>query len=85
MGVPVFVGITEILRFCVGSRNATEILYSGTLYSAEEAHSLGLVDEVVAAEDLTNAATKAASGLGQKPGPDGRLHEARHVPAFLHG
>ena len=69
LGVPVFVGITEILRFCVGSRNAGEILYSGTLYTAEKAHSLGLVDEVADAADLTNAATKAASGLGQKPGP----------------
>lgn len=69
LGVPIFVGITEILRFCVGSRNATEILYSGALYSAEEAYSLGLVDEVVNAEDLTDAATKAASDLGHKPWP----------------
>ena len=69
LGVPIFVGITEILRFCVGSRNATEILYSGALYSAEEAYSLGLVDELVNAEDLANAATKAASDLGHKPWP----------------
>ena len=68
-GVPIFVGITEILRFCVGSRNATEILYSGALYSAKEAYSLGIVDEVVNAEGLTDAATKAASDLGQKPWP----------------
>jgi 3,2-trans-enoyl-CoA isomerase len=69
LGVPIFVGITEILRFCVGSRNATEILYSGALYSAKEAYSLGIVDEVVNAEGLTDAATKAASDLGQKPWP----------------
>ena len=67
LGVPIFAGITEILRFCVGSRNATEILYSGTLYSPEQAYSLGLVDEVVSADDLTGAANKAASDLGNKP------------------
>ena len=69
LGVPIFVGITEILRFCVGSRIATEILYSGTLYSPEQAYSLGLVDEVVSTDDLTDAANKAASDLASKPYP----------------
>ena len=69
LGVPIFVGITEILRFCVGSRNATEILYSGTLYSAEEALSLGLVDKITTVEELTDASIKAASDLGRKPYP----------------
>lgn len=69
LGVPIFVGITEILRFCVGSRIATEILYSGTLYSPEQAYSLGLVDEVVGTDDLTDAANKAASDLASKPYP----------------
>jgi len=69
LGVPIFVGITEILRFCVGSRNATEILYSGTLYSAEEALRLGLVDKITTVEELTDAAIKAASDLGRKPYP----------------
>ncbi|HIJ56964.1 MAG TPA: enoyl-CoA hydratase/isomerase family protein [Deltaproteobacteria bacterium] len=69
LGVPVFTGITEILRFCVGSRNATEILYSGTLYSPEQAYSLGLVDEVVSTDDLTGEANKAASDLANKPWP----------------
>ena len=67
LGVPIFVGITEILRFCVGSRIATEILYSGTLYSPEQAYSLGLVDEIVGTDDLISAANKAASDLGLKP------------------
>jgi len=69
LGVPIFAGITEILRFCVGSRNATDILYSGTLYSPEQAYSIGLVDDVVSADDLTDVATKAASDLGHKPYP----------------
>ncbi len=69
LGVPIFAGIAEILRFCVGSRNATEILYSGALYSAEEALSLGLVDKITTVEDLTDAATKVASDLGHKPYP----------------
>ena len=69
LGVPVFSAITEILRFCVGSQNAAEILYSGALYAAEGAHALGLVNEIVTPADLMNTAAKSASEFGRKPGP----------------
>lgn len=73
LGASVFAGITEILRFWVGSANATRVLYSGTMYSAEEAKSLGLIDEVASEQDLMAAAVKTASILGSK-----------HPPAFAH-
>jgi len=70
-GASVFAGITEMLRFSVGSANATKVLYSGTMYSAEEAKGIGLVDEVATEPDLMDAAVKMASTLGSK-----------HPPAF---
>src|SRR5215475_7992448 len=45
-GSSIFAGSTEMLRFWVGSANATTILYSGAMCPAEEAKSLGLVHEV---------------------------------------
>ena len=70
-GASVFAGITEMLRFAVGSANATKVLYSGSMYSAEEAKSIGLIDEVATEPDLMDAAVKMASTLGSK-----------HPPAF---
>lgn len=68
-GASVFAGITEMLRFTVGSANATKVLYSGSMYSPEEAESIGLVDEVATEPDLMDAAVKMASTLGSKNPP----------------
>ncbi len=68
-GSSVFAGSTEMLRFCLGSRQATEVLYSGAMYSAEEARALGLVDDVVAEEELLGTARRTAGEMGQKYGP----------------
>ena len=57
-GSTVFAGSTEILRFWVGSAKATDILYSGAMYRAEEAKTLGLVQEVADAEDVIEIARK---------------------------
>ena len=58
-----------MLRFCVGGRNATQILYSGAMYSAEEAQDLGLIDRVTIGEDLTREATELATEMSAKPAP----------------
>jgi enoyl-CoA hydratase/carnithine racemase len=55
-----------MLRFCVGSRNAQQILYSGAMYSAEEAFELGLVDHVSSEDTLEKDARKVAKELGEK-------------------
>jgi 3,2-trans-enoyl-CoA isomerase len=68
-GSSVFAGSTEMLRFCVGSHHATKVLYSGTMYSAEEAKSIGLVDTVTSEEDLLKEAAKIALELGEKSAP----------------
>ena len=68
-GSSVFAGSTEMLRFWIGSRMATTVLYSGAMYQAEEAQSLGLIHEVTTEENLMLAARKAASDLASKPLP----------------
>lgn len=70
-GSSVFAGSIEMLRFWVGSANATEILVSGEMYTAEEAQGLGLVEEVAVEEAVLEAAHEIASELGSK-----------HLPAF---
>jgi enoyl-CoA hydratase/carnithine racemase len=42
------------------------VLYSGALYSAEEAMELGIVQETTSEEDLMAATIKAASDLASK-------------------
>jgi enoyl-CoA hydratase/carnithine racemase len=68
-GSTVFAGSVEMLRFCVGDANSARILYSGALYSAEEAKALGLVDTVVSGGELESAARTVATELAGKPGP----------------
>lgn len=68
-GSSVFAGSTEMVRFWVGSANATKILISGSMYSAEEARSIGLVDEVVTEHDLMEVAFNMASVLASKSPP----------------
>ncbi len=67
-GSSLFAGSVEMLRFLVGNKNATEILYSGAMYSDEEARDLGLLDDVVADSELIERATRIALDLAQKSG-----------------
>jgi enoyl-CoA hydratase/carnithine racemase len=67
-GVPVLAGSVEMLRYCVGSRNAQSLLYSGAMYSAEEAFQLGLVDRITSEDALAEDARKVAQELAQKDG-----------------
>ncbi|MBW1753142.1 MAG: enoyl-CoA hydratase/isomerase family protein [Deltaproteobacteria bacterium] len=54
-GASVFAGSVAILKFCVGSKNAETILYSGAMYSP-----------VVPAENLMQTAEKAAVDFASK-------------------
>jgi enoyl-CoA hydratase/carnithine racemase len=65
-GSTVLAGSVEMLKYCVGSRNSQSILYSGAMYSAEEACQLGLVDQVSSEDALTEDARKVAQDLAQK-------------------
>ncbi len=65
-GAPVPAGTLEMLKYCVGSRNAQSIVYSGAMYSAEEAFQLGLVDQISSEDSLAEDARKIAQELAQK-------------------
>ena len=66
LGSSVMAGSTEMLRFWCGSANATQILYSGEMYSAEAALGLGLVQEVAVEADLISRARNVAADLASK-------------------
>jgi enoyl-CoA hydratase/carnithine racemase len=70
-GSSVFAGSVEMLRFCVGDKIAQEILYSGNMYSANEAKEIGLIDSVTSVKFLMEDAFKQANLLAEK-----------HQPAF---
>ena len=55
-GSTVFNGSMEILRYCVGQKNAQEILFTAKMYSVKEAFKIGLIDKIVPENDLINIA-----------------------------
>jgi Delta3-Delta2-enoyl-CoA isomerase len=68
-GSSVFAGSTEMLRFWVGSANATAVLYSGAMYQADEAERLGLINEVATEDRFATAVADAAAALKEKSAP----------------
>jgi 3,2-trans-enoyl-CoA isomerase len=65
-GSSVFAGSVEMLKFLVGGKNAQAILYEGTMYSAEAASRLGVVDQVSCYEKLVEDTREVATRLGAK-------------------
>jgi enoyl-CoA hydratase/carnithine racemase len=65
-GASVFDWSVAMLRCCVGHRNAERILYSGQMYSAEEALELRLVDRCCSVEALPAVALGVAEEFARK-------------------
>ncbi|MBF0118127.1 MAG: enoyl-CoA hydratase/isomerase family protein [Desulfobacterales bacterium] len=65
-GSSVFLGSSEMLKFWVGSSTATEILFSGAMYTAEEANNMGLVHEIASENNLMDIAINAIYSLASK-------------------
>ncbi len=65
-GASVFSGSVEMLLFCTGRKAAEEILYSGSMFDAEAALRLGLVDRVTDAAGLMEAAKEEARRLAER-------------------
>jgi len=68
-GSSVFAGSTEMLRFWCGNANATDILYSGKMFSADEALKLGLIHETATEPELMSHARYQAGVMGEKYQP----------------
>lgn len=60
-------GASHFLRERLGSAKALELLFLGDLIDAGEALRLGLVNQVVAADELTDATAALAERLAQGP------------------
>ncbi len=65
-GSSVFAGCVEMLRYCVGSKNAEKVLFSGAMYSAEVASELKLVDQTTSYENLKQEAIRVAKDFAAK-------------------
>ena len=65
-GSSVFAGSAEMLRFAVGGAMATEVLYSGAMYGAEDAKRIGLAQETAEGGELLACATRLAADLGSR-------------------
>jgi enoyl-CoA hydratase/carnithine racemase len=67
LGIPPDAGASFLLPRIVGLVKAKELIYTGRIINADEASSIGLVTEVVPADDLTAAANRWASLLANGP------------------
>src|SRR5512139_1950562 len=80
-GSSVFAGSVELLRYWTGDKNAQTILFSGAMYSAEEALKLGLVDQVSTEANLLSEAKPVAQQLAGKDGsPFGSIKRLLRKP-----
>ena len=67
IGIPIPYLVDLMLRQIVGDRCATELMFSGQFVEPEEAQRIGLVDEVVAPEDLEERAVAKITELAALP------------------
>lgn len=67
VGVPFPPTPLELIRFTVPARYFAEVLYSGTIYSPQEAAAKGLIDEVIDPAQLLERAEGAARELASLP------------------
>ncbi len=65
-GSSVFAGSVEMLQFCVGQKNAEKILYTGKMFSAEEALAMGMIDQINTEENFTNDVKAIAEEYAKK-------------------
>jgi enoyl-CoA hydratase len=73
VGVPFPAAALEVVRFAVPRDKVQSLIYTGRTLSPQEAQSTGLVDEVVAADDLLPRAQDLARQLALSPPPVYRL------------
>lgn len=67
LGVIPAAGGTARLPRLIGPAKAKEFLYFGNVVPAEEAHRLGIINRVVAPDDLMSEARRWASELAERP------------------
>lgn len=69
-------GGTQRLSRLIGINRAKELIYTGDLISARRAHEMGLVNKVVAPEEVVAEATRMAARIAGKSLPSLKLAKA---------
>jgi enoyl-CoA hydratase/carnithine racemase len=67
LGLPVPYPADCMLRSLIGSRHAREVMESGEFYLPEASLGMGMVDQVLALEQVVERAVEKAVGLGSLP------------------
>jgi enoyl-CoA hydratase/carnithine racemase len=67
-GSSLFAGSVEMMKLLLGQRMAERLVYTGAMYSAEEAYQLGLIDQISSDVDLAGEARKIAMQYAEKDG-----------------
>jgi len=82
VGLPIPPPILAVLRFVVGDRTASRLAMTGEMLNMEQALSVGMVDELVDAEQVVERAVEYAQDLCRLP-PQAmnttRLHSKEHI------
>ncbi len=65
-GASIFSGCVEMLRACVGQRNAERVLLSGDMYPADEALEMRLIDQITSRDRLQRDAEILAHHFANK-------------------
>jgi Delta3-Delta2-enoyl-CoA isomerase len=68
-GSSLFPGSAVMLQYCVGTRNAEIVAFTGAMFSAEEAKALGLIDQVESEDTLYATVTALAQECAKRYGP----------------
>lgn len=82
LGVPVPYLADLTLRQVVGDRAATEMLYHGKLMPTVEAQEIGLLDEVLAQEEVENRALEKIAQLATLPRPAFEVIKEHRIEAI---
>lgn len=61
--------VTLLMPFLIGQKKTNELLFTGDVVDAVEAHRLGLVNRIVAPEDLDDAVAALAAKIAPTPLP----------------
>ena len=67
-GSSLFSGSIEMMKLLLGQKNAERAVYTGTMYSADEAYQIGLIDQISSEVDLEAEAKKIAGQYAEKDG-----------------
>ncbi|HEY44064.1 MAG TPA: enoyl-CoA hydratase/isomerase family protein [Anaerolineae bacterium] len=54
-GASVTAGAVEMLTYCIGHRKAQDVLFSGAMFTPEEACQIGLIDQIIEEDKLLEA------------------------------